>query len=68
FPFENDSIKGHKTHGQISCYVGVTMMVQHCSHLFTILVCGRFARFIRWDQSGAIVSKRFDYSKVKALL
>ncbi|KAK0475292.1 hypothetical protein EDD18DRAFT_1218735 [Armillaria luteobubalina] len=57
FPFEN-----------ISCYAGVMMMVQHRSHLFTTLICGRFARFIRWDRSGAIVSKRFDYTKEKTLL
>ncbi|KAK0496634.1 hypothetical protein EDD18DRAFT_1163158 [Armillaria luteobubalina] len=68
FPFENDSIKGRETRGQISCYAGVTMMVQHRSHLFMILICGRFARFIRWDRSGAIVSKRFDYTKEKTLL
>ncbi len=34
FPFENGSIKGRETRGQISCYAGVTMMLQHRSHLF----------------------------------
>ncbi|KAK0211571.1 hypothetical protein IW262DRAFT_1486011 [Armillaria fumosa] len=68
FPFENDSVKGRETRGQISCYAGVTMMVQHRSHLFTILICGRFARFIRWDRSGAIVSRRFDYTQEKTLV
>ncbi|KAK0476089.1 hypothetical protein IW261DRAFT_1402073 [Armillaria novae-zelandiae] len=67
-PFENDSIKGRETRGQISCHAGVTMMVQHRSHLFTILICGCFARFIRWDRSGAIVSKRFDYTQEKTLI
>ncbi|KAK0435391.1 hypothetical protein EV421DRAFT_1835860 [Armillaria borealis] len=68
FPFENDSIKGRETRGQISCYAGVTMMLQHRSHLFTILICGPFARFIRWDRSGAIVSERFDYTKKRTLI
>ncbi|KAK0196358.1 hypothetical protein F5146DRAFT_1217467 [Armillaria mellea] len=68
FPFENDSIKGRETRGQISCYAGVTMMLQHRSHLFTILICGPFARFIRWDRSGAIVSKRFDYTAQRTLI
>ncbi|PBK60223.1 hypothetical protein ARMSODRAFT_922372 [Armillaria solidipes] len=68
FPFENDSIKGRETRGQISCYAGVTMMLQHRSHLFTILICGPFARFIRWDRSGAIVSERFDYTQEKTLI
>ncbi|KAK0439052.1 uncharacterized protein EV420DRAFT_1316297 [Desarmillaria tabescens] len=63
FPFENNSVKGCETRGQISCYAGFTMMLQYRSHLFTILICGRFARFIRWDRSGAIVSKRFDYTE-----
>ncbi|KAK0214664.1 hypothetical protein EDD85DRAFT_963055 [Armillaria nabsnona] len=42
FPFENDSIKGRETRGQISCYAG--------------------------DRSGAIVSKRFDYTEEKTLI
>ncbi|KAK0496650.1 hypothetical protein EDD18DRAFT_171205 [Armillaria luteobubalina] len=68
FPFENDSIEGRETRGQISCYAGATMMVQHRSHFFTILICGRFARFVRWDRSGAIVSKRFNYTQEKTLI
>ncbi|KAK0196367.1 hypothetical protein F5146DRAFT_1152091 [Armillaria mellea] len=68
FPFENDSIKGRETRGQISCYAGVTMMLQHRSHLFTILICGPFARSIRWDRSSAIVSKRFDYTDQRTLI
>lgn len=27
--YENDSIKGRETHGQIACYAGATMMLQH---------------------------------------
>ncbi len=68
FPFLNDSIKGRETRGQISCYAGITMMLQHRSHLFTILICGRFAQFIRWDRSGTIVSKRFDYTQEQTLI
>ncbi|KAG7442422.1 uncharacterized protein BT62DRAFT_905964, partial [Guyanagaster necrorhizus] len=48
---------------QIASYAGAIMMLQYRSHLFTILICGRFARFIRWDRTGAIVSRRFDYTK-----
>ncbi|KAK0439070.1 uncharacterized protein EV420DRAFT_1202383 [Desarmillaria tabescens] len=44
------------------------MMLQYRSHLFTNLICGRFARFIRWDRSGAIVSKRFDCTKETTLI
>ncbi|KAK0442042.1 uncharacterized protein EV420DRAFT_1084066 [Desarmillaria tabescens] len=66
FPFENDTLKGRETRGQISCYAGATMMFQYRSHLFTIFIHGRFARILRWDRSSAIVSKRFNYTKVPA--
>ncbi|KAJ8703511.1 hypothetical protein PTI98_002129 [Pleurotus ostreatus] len=38
------------------------MAMQFRSHLFSVLVCGRYARFIRWDRSCAIVTRRFDYT------
>ncbi|KAG1755940.1 hypothetical protein EDB19DRAFT_443028 [Suillus lakei] len=28
---------------------------------FSILLCGSWARFVYWDRSGAVVSRRFDY-------
>ncbi|SJL17447.1 uncharacterized protein ARMOST_20997 [Armillaria ostoyae] len=59
---------GRETHGQVSCYAGITMMLQHRSHLFMILICGPFARFIRWDRSSATVSERFDYTKKRTLI
>ncbi|KAK0224416.1 hypothetical protein EDD85DRAFT_891876 [Armillaria nabsnona] len=68
YSFENKSLRGRETRGQISCYAGITMMLQYRSHLFTILICGRFARFMRWDRSGAIVSKRFDYTEETTLI
>ncbi|KAF8645316.1 hypothetical protein AX16_007913 [Volvariella volvacea WC 439] len=61
FPFENHSDSGINTRGQIACYAGVTMAVQFRLHMFSILLCGRYARFIRWDRSSAIVSRRFDF-------
>ncbi|KAG2043088.1 hypothetical protein BDR03DRAFT_1005979 [Suillus americanus] len=29
---------------------------------FSILLCGSWARFVYWDRSGAVVSRRFDYT------
>ncbi|KAK0439066.1 uncharacterized protein EV420DRAFT_1735622 [Desarmillaria tabescens] len=43
-------------------------MFQYRSHFFPTLICGRFARFIRWDRSGAVVSKRFDYTEETTLI
>ncbi|KAG9223393.1 hypothetical protein CCMSSC00406_0007580 [Pleurotus cornucopiae] len=62
YPFENDTIQGRSTRGQIASYAGVTMAMQFRSHLFSVLVCGRYARFIHWDRSCAIVTRRFDYT------
>ncbi|KAF8663674.1 hypothetical protein AX16_000883 [Volvariella volvacea WC 439] len=61
YPFENHTDPGIDTRGQIACYAGVTMGVQFRLHMFSILLCGRYARFIRWDRSSAIVSRRFDF-------
>ncbi|KAJ8703455.1 hypothetical protein PTI98_002076 [Pleurotus ostreatus] len=62
YPFENDTEGGRKTRGQIASYAGVIMAMQFRSHLFSVLICGKYARFIRWDRSCAIVSRRFDYT------
>ncbi|KAL4259241.1 Fungal-type protein kinase domain-containing protein [Pleurotus pulmonarius] len=62
YPFENDTKQGQSTRGQIASYAGVTMAMQFRTHLFSVLVCGRYARFIRWDRSCAIVTRRFDYT------
>ena len=37
-------------------------------HNFCLLVCGEYARFIRWDRDGATVTRRFDYIKEPHLL
>ncbi|KAF9486843.1 hypothetical protein BDN71DRAFT_1425728 [Pleurotus eryngii] len=68
YPFENDTKQGRSTRGQIASYAGVTMAMQFRSHLFSILVCGRYARFIRWDRSCAIVTRRFDYTTYPLIL
>ena len=47
--------------GQLAIYATQVFDHQHRTHLFQILVCGRHARFIFWDHSGAIVSDSFDY-------
>ncbi|KAF8652774.1 hypothetical protein AX16_004166 [Volvariella volvacea WC 439] len=61
YPFESHMGPGIDTRGQIACHVGVTMAVQFRLHMFSILLCGRYARFIRWDRSAAIASRRFDF-------
>lgn len=62
FRFENDSDEARLVRGQLASYC--------CSHgasvsrsYFLCIVCGKYARFIRWDRDGATVTRRFDYIK-----
>lgn len=66
-PFENSTRRGKHTRAQLASYAGATMSVQFRTHLFTIVICEKFARFIRWDRSCAIVTRAFDYARNPAL-
>ncbi len=68
YPFENASARGVETRGQLAAYNAVIMGVQYRSHAFSTLVCGTFVRFMRWDRSSAIVTRRFDYTKEPEIL
>ena len=41
---------------------------QHRIFLFQIVLINRFARFVRWDRSGAVVTESFDYMDNPKLL
>lgn len=41
---------------------------QHRTFMFQIFIFGSFARFLRWDRSGAVVTRRFNYKEVPRLL
>lgn len=56
------------TQGQLTSYATAQLARQHRSFMFSLLICGNHARFIRWDRAGAIVSKHFDYHKKPGLL
>ncbi|KAF8888688.1 hypothetical protein CPB85DRAFT_1175328, partial [Mucidula mucida] len=58
---ENPTDKGRNTRGQICVYAATTMTLMFRSHLFTVVVFGPYARLIRWDRRGSIVTRRFDY-------
>jgi hypothetical protein len=63
FRFEHDSEESQLTRGQLASYAAAHMGTQFHVHAFSLLICGSFARFIRWDRAAAIVSQRFDYTK-----
>ena len=54
---------GNHTRGQIAAYAGVALSMSFRKHFFTMFILGRYARFIRWDRRGAVVTHRFDYTK-----
>lgn len=68
YPFENSTIKGSMSRGQMASYAGATMTSQYRGHLFSTFTFGRYARFIRWDRSAAIVSARFDFVEHPGIL
>lgn len=49
------------TIGQIVSYATELCARQHRTHCFSISIYGQTARLIRWDRSGAVVSRAFNY-------
>ncbi|RDB30106.1 hypothetical protein Hypma_013849 [Hypsizygus marmoreus] len=66
--FERTTENGIDTRGQIATYATAQLGLQFRTHVFSVLLCGTYARFIRWDRTGAIVSSRFNYAKTDLLL
>jgi hypothetical protein len=67
-PFMKTSIHGRKTCGQITSYVTLHMSAQYCTHVFFILICGKYARLFQWDHSGTIFNHSIYYNKVPDLV
>ncbi|KAH9077763.1 hypothetical protein EDB83DRAFT_1512343 [Lactarius deliciosus] len=61
--FVKESKEAQETIGQISTYVAFQMGSQYRTHTFFILVIGMYARLLRWDRSGVVVSERIEYDK-----
>ncbi len=61
--FIKQTKEAQETIGQISTYVAFQMGSQYRTHTFFILVTGLYARLLRWDRSGVVVTERFEYNK-----
>ncbi|KAG6843116.1 hypothetical protein H0H87_007676, partial [Tephrocybe sp. NHM501043] len=61
--FRHFSKEGNSTRGQLIHYGTQWLARQHRNHGFTIFIFGPYARFIRWDRAGAIVSRKFIYKE-----
>jgi hypothetical protein len=68
FRFENDSDVSRLNRGQLCSYAAAHEGSQFRVHTFSLSICGRSARFIRWDRSGATVTRSFDYIKEPHIL
>ncbi|OBZ77570.1 hypothetical protein A0H81_01933 [Grifola frondosa] len=58
--FEVDAMHKNKIRGQLIVYAEMAMNQQQRTHLYSVLVMHHFARLIRWDHSGAVISEKFD--------
>ncbi|OBZ73997.1 hypothetical protein A0H81_06315 [Grifola frondosa] len=66
--FEVDSDRAAQVRGQLIAYAEMAMNRQHRTHLYSVFVMHKFARLIRWDRAGAVVSEKFDYKKNPEIL
>jgi Fungal protein kinase len=48
--------------GQIVSYTTTLLSAQYRTHTFSVLVVGNYARLIRWDRSGAVVTEPIYYN------
>lgn len=59
---ERSSINGESTRGQCALYAANQLAYQHRLFTFSLVICGKRVRFIRWDREGVIVSAGIDCS------
>ena len=58
---EADTSNGMDTLGQITTYATAHMAQQLRPWVFSVVICGNYARLVRWDRSGAVFTSRFNY-------
>ena len=57
---EEGTKSGHETREQCFLYAANQLGYQHRLFAFSLVICGKRARFIRWDREGAVVSAGID--------
>ncbi|TFK87463.1 hypothetical protein K466DRAFT_662999 [Polyporus arcularius HHB13444] len=60
--------KSNRALGQHATYVSEVFARQFRVFVFSVSVAGSYARFLRWDRSGCVVSERFDIRTQPELL
>ncbi|KAK7041706.1 hypothetical protein VNI00_008995 [Paramarasmius palmivorus] len=59
--FEKVAMQARDTRAQLSTYAGAQLVSQFRTHAFSVQLTRGYARLIRWDREGAIVTKKFCY-------
>lgn len=62
-PRLRETTLGRQARSQIIKYVSEIQLRQHRNFVLCAHVCQNWVRFMRWDRTGAIVSKALDYKK-----
>ncbi|KAH8099779.1 hypothetical protein BXZ70DRAFT_1065293 [Cristinia sonorae] len=60
--------EGKRTQKLISAYAAAQFYHQHRTFIFSVLLCGDHARFLRWDRAGCVVTRHFNYREDPSLL
>lgn len=63
-----DALKRKGVRGQLITYAEKVFQYQHRTALYMLIIIGRRFRFVRWDRSGAIVTRATDYFEHPDLL
>uniref|UniRef100_A0A8H8CGX3 Protein kinase domain-containing protein n=1 Tax=Psilocybe cubensis TaxID=181762 RepID=A0A8H8CGX3_PSICU len=67
-PFEATPNGRSQCRGQITNYARIMMHRQHRTHCYVVYIGGCYARIIRFDRSGGLVSERINFKKRGDLL
>ncbi|KAG9227028.1 hypothetical protein CCMSSC00406_0009990 [Pleurotus cornucopiae] len=60
--FESETFTAQQARGQLATYAVELCARQHRTHLFFVYLFYPYARFIRFDGAGALVSERFNFT------
>lgn len=59
---------GQRSRSQVTKYVSKIELRQHRNFVFCAHICQEWVRFMRWDKTGAILSKAVNYKKFPLVL
>jgi hypothetical protein len=58
----------HTVLGQLTAYATAVLSAQYRTHTFIVFIVGEYARLIRWDRGGAVVTKKIHFDKEPYLI